>query len=125
MGGTPLPLPPGAVVDVSPPRFVAGDGVDVVVVVVVVALLGCNEPFESGRDPQCDEFDGDDDRFPRPNSLFLCCDVDFTCAVDCNDDDEAIHPSGFSEGTIVEDRPGDGLDTNCDGLDGVVGVDDQ
>ncbi|MDP2340541.1 MAG: hypothetical protein Q8O67_06270 [Deltaproteobacteria bacterium] len=98
----------------------------VVVVVVVTFLSACpyNDSFE-GADAQCDDFDEDGDGFPRPNTLFLCCDEEFTCAVDCNDDDDDIHPSGFSPENQVDDPPGDGLDTNCDGLDGVVGVDDQ
>ena len=103
----------------------------VVVVVVVAALSALSAacpgpgPGSDGRDPQCDEFDGDGDGFPRPNSLFLCCDApEFTCGVDCNDEEPDIHPSGFSAETFVDDEPGDGIDQNCDNLDGNVGEDD-
>ena len=96
----------------------------VVVVVAAFAALSSACPRPVDGDPQCAEFDGDGDGFPRPNSLFLCCDPEGTCGVDCNDEDPEIHPSGFSAGTFVDDEPGDGIDQNCDSLDGNVGEDD-
>jgi hypothetical protein len=83
---------------------------------------GCLWPASPASD-DCATYDGDRDGFPRPSNQFLCCDPDQLCTTDCNDEDPDVHPSGISDDTVVVDEPGDGIDKNCDGVDGVTGVD--
>jgi hypothetical protein len=72
---------------------------------------------------ECSELDKDGDGFVPAGRTFVCCDPEQICSADCNDDDPAIRPSGISDETQVEDEPGNGIDENCDGVDGVFGVD--
>jgi hypothetical protein len=94
----------------------------VLLAVLVVSLVGGGCSSSSSAE-DCAAYDRDGDGFARSSNKFLCCDPDQLCTTDCNDDDPAIHPSGTSEGTVVEDAPGDGIDQNCDGVDGIFGVD--
>lgn len=76
---------------------------------VLTFVAGCSgDPY---RDPGCaDLVDADEDGFFKANPAFLCCDDACESRVDCNDDDDSIHPDAADGG-------GDGVDTNCDGAD--------
>jgi hypothetical protein len=75
------------------------------------AYPGAPDPYGDDRDQDCDGMDGvdvDNDGYPanvrsNPTHWLLW---------DCDDGDPAVHPG-------VADPAGDGIDTNCDELDGV------
>ncbi len=93
-----------------------------VVGVLFAAGTGCPPAAtDPSVDAECAELDSDGDGFARPGPAFICCDPDFVCASDCNDEDPTIHPT--SESTPVDDAPEDGIDRDCDGVDGRLGVD--
>ncbi len=92
--------------DVGPQQVEVCDGVDT----NCDGLLGPGELDGDGDgDPACSDCaDGDASR----DSLDADGDGQSTCTLDCDDADAARFPGAV-------DAPGDGLDANCDGVDGV------
>lgn len=67
-------------------------------------------------DPNCATLtDADQDGFPATNTVFACCCN--SCVTDCNDGDADIHPSD-DDGNVPADPAGDGIDQDCNGVDG-------
>ncbi len=79
----------------------------------------CADPdssFYGDSDANCATLvDGDQDGFPATNTVFACCCN--TCATDCNDGDADVHPAD-DNGTGPDDPNNDGIDQDCNGVDG-------
>ncbi len=96
-----------------------------VIVLAPSSVGGCatsNEEVNDFEENGCDALvDEDGDGFPQSNPAFACCD-EASCSglTDCNDQDENIHPDNFEGGGggNVAEVEGDGIDSNCDGVEG-------
>jgi hypothetical protein len=68
-----------------------------------------DEDLDADGDPACDDCD---ESAAELTTLDLDGDGYLSCGSDCDDQDAAVHPLAF-------DALGDGVDTNCDGIDGI------
>jgi len=74
-------------------------------------LAADDEDADGDGDPACSDCDEDD---PTLTTLDLDGDGHLSCGYDCDDSDATIHPLAF-------DALDDGIDSNCDEVDGIDG----